>query len=146
MKTTSINVQITKNPKQYEAVRLGLEATLEPGESEADAIKAADKFLREQYDALYGQTSQAAKPVPAQAPSNPKYTQNVEAEEKKENAQTGKRERLEFSDKRVQAVVRRIEKQPERAEEILTQALQYYNPDEETLRVWKLAVTLNKKN
>ena len=30
MKPTTINVQITKNPKQFEAVRIGLEATLEP--------------------------------------------------------------------------------------------------------------------
>ena len=29
MKPTTINVQITKCPKQYEAVRLGMEASLE---------------------------------------------------------------------------------------------------------------------
>ena len=38
MKPTTINVQITKCPKQYEAVRLGLEATLDPGETVEGAI------------------------------------------------------------------------------------------------------------
>ena len=142
MKTTTINVQITKNPKQYEAVRLGLEATLEPGESEADAIKAADKLLREQYEELYGQTSQSAKQVPAQAPSNPKSTQSVAAEEKKENAPTGKRERLEFSDKRVQQIVKRMENQPGRAKEILQQTLKYFDPTEEVMKTLNLAAKL----
>ena len=79
MKTISVNVQITKCPKQYEAVRLGVEVTLEPGENEADAIKTADQFLREQYAALYGEPLQAAKPVQAAAPGNPKQAQGVES-------------------------------------------------------------------
>lgn len=142
MKTTTINVQITKNPKQYEAVRLGLEATLEPGENEADAIKAADKLLREQYEALYGQTPQAAKPVPAAAPSNAKPAQSVAEKENEENAPTGKRERLEFSDNRVQQIVKRMEKQPGNASKILEQTLKYFDPTEEVLKTLKIAAKL----
>ena len=142
MKTTSINVQITKCPKQYEAVRLGLEATLEPGENEADAIKTADQFLREQYAALYGEPLQAAKPVPAAAPSNPKPAQGVETKTAKEPPASDKRERLEFSDKRVQQIVKRMEAQPGRAKEILEQTLKYFDPTDEVMKTLNLAAKL----
>lgn len=142
MKTISVNVQITKCPKQYEAVRLGLEATLEPGENEADAIKTADQFLREQYAALYGEPLQAAKPVPAAAPSNPKPAQGVETKTAKEPPASDKRERLEFSDKRVQQIVKRMEAQPGRAKEILEQTLKYFDPTEEVIKTLNLAAKL----
>ena len=142
MKTTSINVQITKCPKQYEAVRLGVEVTLEPGENEADAIKTADQFLREQYAALYGEQLQAAKPVQAAAPGNPKPAQGVETKTSKEPPASDKRERLEFSDKRVQQIVKRMEAQPGRAKEILEQTLKYFDPTEDVMKTLNLAAKL----
>ena len=142
MKTISVNVQITKCPKQYEAVRLGVEVTLEPGENEADAIKATDKFLREQYAALYVEPLQAAKPVPAAAPGNPKPAQGVETKTAKEPPASDKRERLEFSDKRVQQIVKRMEAQPGRAKEILEQTLKYFDPTEEVMKTLNLAAKL----
>lgn len=142
MKTISVNVQITKCPKQYEAVRLGVEVTLEPGENEADAIKTADQFLREQYAALYGEPLQTAKPVPAAAPSNPKQAQVVETKTAKEPPASDKRERLEFSDKRVQQIVKRMEAQPGRAKEILEQTLKYFDPTEEVMKTLNLAAKL----
>lgn len=142
MKTISVNVQITKCPKQYEAVRLGVEVTLEPGENEADAIKTADQFLREQYAALYGEPLQAAKPVPAAAPSNPKPAQGVETKTAKEPPASDKRERLEFSDKRVQQIVKRMEAQPGRAKEILEQTLKYFDPTEDVMKTLNLAAKL----
>ena len=142
MKTISVNVQITKCPKQYEAVRLGVEVTLEPGENEADAIKTADQFLREQYAALYGEPLQAAQPVPAAAPGNPKPAQGVETKTAKEPPSSDKRERLEFSDKRVQQIVKRMEAQPGRAKEILEQTLKYFDPTEEVMKTLNLAAKL----
>lgn len=142
MKTISVNVQITKCPKQYEAVRLGVEVTLEPGENEADAIKTADQFLREQYAALYGQPLQTAQPVPAAAPGNPKPAQSVETKTAKEPPASDKRERLEFSDKRVQQIVRRMEAQPGRAKEILEQTLNYFDPTDEVMKTLNLAAKL----
>lgn len=142
MKTISVNVQITKCPKQYEAVRLGVEVTLEPGDNEADAIKTADQFLREQYAALYGEPLQAAKPVPAAAPGNPKPAQGVETKTAKDPPASDKRERLEFSDKRVQQIVRRMEAQPGRAKEILEQTLKYFDPTEEVMKTLNLAAKL----
>ena len=142
MKTISVNVQITKCPKQYEAVRLGVEVTLEPGENEADAIKTADQFLREQYAALYGEPLQAAKPVPAAATGNPKPAQGVETKTAKEPPASDKRERLEFSDKRVQQIVKRMEAQPGRAKEIMEQTLKYFDPTEEVMKTLNLAAKL----
>ena len=142
MKTISVNVQITKCPKQYEAVRLGVEVTLEPEENEADAIKTADQFLRDQYAALYGEPLQAAKPVPAAAPGNPKPAQGVETKTAKEPPASDKRERLEFSDKRVQQIVKRMEAQPGRAKEILEQTLKYFDPTEEVMKTLNLAAKL----
>lgn len=142
MKTISVNVQITKCPKQYEAVRLGVEVTLEPGENEADAIKTADQFLREQYAALYGQPLQTAQPVPTAAPGDPKPAPSVETKTAKEPPASDKRERLEFSDKRVQQIVRRMEAQPGRAKEILEQTLKYFDPTEEVMKTLNLAAKL----
>ena len=142
MKTISVNVQITKCPKQYEAVRLGVEVTLEPGENEADAIKTADQFLREQYAALYGEPLQTAKPVPAAAPGNPKPAQGVETKTAKEPPASDKRERLEFSDKRVQQIVKRMEAQPGRAKEILEPTLKSFDPTEEVMKTLNLAAKL----
>lgn len=143
MKTISVNVQITKCPKQYEAVRLGVEVTLEPGENEADAIKTADQFLREQYAALYGEPLQTTKQVQAAAPGNPKPAQGVETKAKtQEPPASDKRERLEFSDKRVQQIVKRMEAQPGRAKEILEQTLKYFAPTEEVMKTLNLAAKL----
>ena len=151
MKVKTINVQISKCPKQYEAVRLGMECEIFDGENEQDAIKACHDELLQIYGDLYpskksntqaaqaAQAAQTAQEKPAQSAVNPT---TVDAAKPKPE----EREPLKFGDKRVQAVVRRMENAPERAEEILKQALQYYNPDEETLRVWNLAVTLNKQH
>lgn len=157
MKVKTINVQISKCPKQYEAVRLGMECEISDGENEQDAIKACHDELLQIYGDLYPvkksntqaaqekqqavqeKPAQAAQDKPAQAAANPATADAAMLKPKPEE-----REPLKFGDKRVQAVVRRIEKTPERAEEILAQALQYFNPDDETLRVWKLAAILNK--
>lgn len=148
MKVKTINVQISKCPKQYEAVRLGMECEIFDGENEQDAIKACHDELLQIYGDLYPSkksTAQAAQDKPAQAAQKePVQAATVDAAMLKPKPE--EREPLKFDDKRVQAVVRRIEKTPERAEDILAQALQYYNPDEETLRVWRLAVQLNKQN
>lgn len=149
MKVKTINVQISKCPKQYEAVRLGMECEIADGENEQDAIKVCHDELLQIYRDLYPskktnaqaaqETQQAAQEKPAKSDASSATVDAAMLIPKPEE-----REPLKFGDKRVQAVIRRMEKTPERAEEILKKSLQYYNPDEETLRVWKLAVTLNK--
>ena len=77
MDVITINVQITKNPRQYEAVRLGMEATVNRNETAEDAIKEATRRLNELYDEMYTQKTKdgaegkktQAKPAPAPAPA-----------------------------------------------------------------------------
>ena len=146
MKTTSINVQITKCPKQYEAVRLGMEIQLEPGDVEAEVIKAAHAELCKTYDALMdpakvmdgaevAKANQAnANAKPAAAPADP-----APAPEKKEPA---KREPLVFGDPRVQQIVRRMEKDPSKAADVMDNALKYFEPDAQVMNVLKLAAKI----
>ncbi len=127
MKPTTINVQITKCPKQYEAVRLGMECTIDAGETVESAIKAATEQLTAIYE---GMINPQAKPAAAPAAPAP------------EPAKEPTRERLEFGDKRVQQIVRRMEKNPEKAEDIMAQTLKYFEPTEEVLNVLKLAAKI----
>ena len=127
MKPTTINVQITKCPKQYEAVRLGMECTIDAGETVESAIKAATEQLTAIYE---GMINPQAKP--AAAPAAPAT----------EPAKEPTRERLEFGDKRVQQIVRRMEKNPEKAADIMEQTLKYFEPTEEVLNVLKLAAKI----
>ena len=132
MKPTTINVQITKCPKQYEAVRIGLDATLEPNETVEDAIKAATAQLNALYEEMYQQkpkASQTCENVATKASEQPK-------------AEPTKRERLTFEDKRLQQIVRRMEKAPDKKEDIFKEALKWFEPDEEAMKVLKLAAKI----
>ena len=136
MKPTTINVQITKCPKQYEAVRLGMECTIDAGETVESAIKAATEQLTAIYEDMIN-PKPAAAPASAPAPQEPA----------KEPAQApakapAQKERLEFGDKRVQQIVRRMEKNPEKAADIMQQTLIYFEPSEQVLNVLKLAAKI----
>lgn len=131
MKPITINVQITKCPRQYEAVRLGMEATIDSGETVENAIKAATKQLTELYLEMY-----QSKPKAPQADENePKNEQQEETQ-----PQTRTKERLTFDDKRLQQIVRRMEKQPEKKAEIFKEALKWFEPDEDAMKTLELAV------
>lgn len=131
MKPTTINVQITKCPKQYEAVRLGMECTIDAGETVESAIKAATEQLTAIYEDMINPKPAAAPAAsaPAQAPQEPAPA-------------PAQKERLEFGDKRVQQIVRRMEKTPEKAKDILEQTLKYFEPTEQVLNVLKLAAKI----
>jgi hypothetical protein len=137
MKPTTINVQITRNPKQYEAVRLGLEATLDPGETAENAIKAATAQLNAIYEEMYGNRQKAPQTppkAPAKAPEQ-KATESV------------KREPLHFGDPRLQQIVARIEKaagDPEKMQNTLANVNKFFEPDAEAQKVIDLAAKLNK--
>ena len=136
MKPTTINVQITRNPKQYEAVRLGLEATLDPGETVENVIKAATAQLNEIYEEMYLLKTKAPQ-TPQKAPKN-----DTQAHVQ-ESAQP---EPLKFGDQRLQQVVARIEKaagDPEKIKAVLENVHKYFAPDAEAEKVIALAAKLN---
>ena len=135
MKPTTINVQITKCPKQYEAVRLGLEATLDPGDTVENAIKAATAQLNAIYEEMY-QPQAKAPQTPQKAPTNGTQAQ----------AQEQKREPLKFGDPRLQQIVVRIEKaagDPNKLQQVLENVNKYFQPDTEAQKVIDLAANLN---
>ena len=137
MKPTTINVQITRNPKQYEAVRLGLEATLDPGDTVENAIKAATAQLNGIYEEMYG-NGQKVPQTPQKA--------TEKAPEQKE-PETIKREPLHFGDPRLQQIVARIEKavgDPEKMQNTLANVNKFFEPDAEAQKVIDLAAKLNK--
>ena len=139
MKLTTINVQITKTPKQYEAVRIGAEAELQDGENMRNAIKALRNELEDVYAEMYP-PKQAAQPAAAAA------------ESKKDEPK--KRESLKFEDPRVKQAVARMEQNPEKkkllnqisakkqhTEELLT----YYRKQKQYLRKNRLGKFRNGK-
>lgn len=129
MKPTSINVQITKSPKQFEAVRLGMEATIDAGETVESAIKAATEQLNALYAEMYTPNAK-----PAQTAKKPATTGAEQA--------TGAKEKLEFGDKRVQQIVTRIGREPAKAQEIIEKALKFYEIDEKVMQVLQLAARI----
>ena len=137
MKPTTINVQITKCPKQFEAVRIGLEATVEPNETVEQAIKAANDELKKIYAEMY-QPRVVKQPEPTPVPSN-QPDEKQEAEQKDESEQ---KEVLTFGDKRLNAIVKRIEKEPAKAQEIFNKTLAYFAPDDQAMKVLKLAAKI----
>lgn len=137
MKPTAINVQITRNPKQYEAVRLGVEATIDPGETAENAIKAATAQLNAIYEEMYG-NGQKAPQTPQKAPAK--------APEQKA-PESVKREPLHFGDPRLQQIVARIEKaagDTQKMQETLASVNKFFEPDAEAQKVIDLAAKLNK--
>ena len=135
MTPTTINVQITKCPKQYEAVRLGMECTIAPEESAADAIKAAHNELLAMYADMY---------PPKQAkPKEPQPEPQPEQKPEPKPATDGKK-LVKFGDKELQQIIARIEKAPEKGEETIAKARQFFTFDDEAERVLNLAITLNK--
>ena len=131
MKPTTINVQITKCPKQYEAVRLGMEASLEPGESVESAIYAATSQLNTIYAQMYTCVVKAPQ----------EQVSAAQAQNKADKAKD-ERELLTFGDKRVQQIVNRLEKNPGQKDEILANVQKYYRVDEQVAKVLGLANAL----
>ena len=132
MKPTTIDVQITKCPKQYEAVRIGMQATLDPDETVESAIKAATAKLNALYVEMY-QTK-------AETPQNSQKTAKNDAGEK--------REKLTFEDGRVQQIVSRIDKvrgDAAKVDEILKQVNKYYVLDANAQKAIDVAAQIAKK-
>lgn len=127
MKLTTINVQITKTPKQYEAVRIGVEAELQDGENMRNTIKALRNELEDLYAEMYP-PKQTAQPAASAA------------EAKKDEPK--KREPLKFEDPRVQQAVKRMEQNPDKKREIYDNMLKYFEPDAGALKTLQLAAAV----
>lgn len=126
MKPITINVQITKNPKQYEAVRIGFEASLDACETVESAIKAATAQLNDLYKEMY----------------QPQQKTQQNAEKEATNGSSIRKEVLTFEDPRLQQIVKRMEKEPQRKQELYENTLKYFEPNEDAMKVLKLAAAI----
>lgn len=142
MRVSTINVQITKQPKQYEAVRLGMEVSLDSGENEQDVIKAVNDELLAVYADMYAPKQAETAAVPAAPKTEEKPAENKT--ENKPEEKPAEKELVKFGSKRLQQIVARIEKTPERGAEIVKNAHNFYDFDDESERVLSLAIKLNK--
>lgn len=133
MKPTTINVQITKCPKQFEAVRLGLDASLDAGETVESAIKAATTQLNAIYAEMYTGGEKVAQ-------NAGKTATNANNEAPQEPA---KKELLKFDSPKLQSIVKRIEKEPEKKAEIIEKARKYFDFDADAEKVLNLAAKIN---
>lgn len=132
MKPTTINVQITKCPKQFEAVRIGIEASLDAGETVEGAIKAATAQLNALYVEMY----------------QPKQEKPVDTSKTGKETETDTRELLTFEDKRLQAIITRIEKagsDRKKVDEIVANVKKYYKPDANAQKAIDVAIQLLTK-
>lgn len=170
MEVSTINVQITKNPRQYEAVRLGMEATVNRNETAEEAIKEATRRLNELYEEMYTQKTKdgaegkkpQASPVPetkttpepapvsfqsiaaaaAPAPAPAPAPELAQAQEGEQD----ERELLTFNDKRLQKIIVRIEKAKDdkARNEVLKNVAKYYKLDEGAAKAIALAAQINQ--
>lgn len=165
MRTISINVQITKCPRQYEAVRLGMEVELETGDNATEAIKKVTAELNATYNEMYAPAAPAAQAeaanakakatkakaqaeVEAKAQAEAEAKAQAEAEAKAQaeaEAATDNREPLAFSDPRLQQIFRRMEKAAGDTKElkrIYDNVYQYFKPDENAAKALRLAAAI----
>ena len=148
MEVLTINVQITKTPRQYEAVRLGMEATVNRNETAEDAIKEATRRLNELYDEMYTQKTKGGaegkKPAP-QAPA-PQAPAPAPEPAKAQEGEPDERELLTFNDKRLQKIIARIEKAKDDKgrKEVLKNVAKYYKLDEGAAKAIALAAQINQ--
>ena len=142
MKPITINVQITKCPKQYEAVRLGMECSLDAGETVEGAIKAATAQLDAIYEEIYVFDNKTHQNT--QKPATNANSVEDESHKNTNDANSNAKERLIFSDPRVQQIIKRIERMPEKTDEILANTHKYFEPDEDVEKVLQAAVRINK--
>lgn len=118
MKPITINVQISKCPKQYESIRLGGEWMVEDGETPEDVMRQAIDTLNKFYDEQTG-AKPKEQPQPKSEAKKPLHI-NTDAST-------------------IQSIVKRIESGVK-----LEKVLEFYEPDNEVLNVLKLAAETNK--
>lgn len=131
MKVITINAQITRNPKPYEAVRLGMEASIDTGENAEDAIKALTDRLNALYEEMY---------------LAPKNVAPKEESKAKTSAEPAQKEVLTIGSRKLQLIIGRIEKSKgdkEAIANIMTNVEKYYTLDEGARKTIDLAIKLN---
>ena len=135
MKAKTINVQITRCPRQYESIRIGGEWSVDKGETEAEVLDKALQMLNGYYDELM-----QPKQSPEQVAKSHKSGENspeqvVKSHEKK---------KLSYDSQSDRDVLQAIINKMEREGVTLDTVLKYYEPDDACLHCLQLVNVMNK--
>ena len=155
----TLNLQIVCNIGNYESIRVGAEFTPDSKHTIQENMQQVDTILRDSVRVILEERANTANPVKpcaqsatllpgaAQAPAAPAPAPAPAQEParpaaKKAAPANDERELLTFADKRVQQIVKRLEKNPGQKDEILANVQKYYRCDEQVASVLGLAEKL----
>lgn len=149
MKAKTINVQITRCPRQYESIRIGGEWSVDRGETEAEVIDKALQMLNGYYEELIqpkqtpeqvAQSHESEENSPGQAPTNVEPGENSP----KQVAQSAEKKKLSYDSQSDRDVLQAIINKMEREGVTLETVLKYYEPDDACLHCLQLVSVMNK--
>lgn len=156
----TLNLQIVCNIGNYESIRVGAEFTPDGKHTIQENMQQVDTILRDSVRVILEERANTANqvkpsaqsatllPGAAKAPAAPAAPAPAPAQEpakpaaKKAAPANDERELLTFNDKRVQQIVKRLEKNPGQKDEIQANVQKYYRCDEQVASVLGLAEKL----
>lgn len=149
MKAKTINVQITRCPRQYESIRIGGEWSVDKGETEAEVIDKALQMLNGYYDELMHpkqSPEQVAKSHESGENSPEQVAKSHEpGENSPEQAQASPdKKKLSYDSNSDRDVLQAIINKMEREGVTLDTVLKYYEPDDACLHCLQLVNVMNK--
>lgn len=135
MKAKTINVQITRCPRQYESIRLGGEWSVDENETEVEVLDKALQMLNGYYEELTmpKQVFEKAEDSPEKAPASPEQAENSPEKKKLSYGSQSDRDIL-------QAIINKMEREGVTIETVL----QYYDLDDACLHCLQLVNAMNK--
>ena len=151
MEAKTINVQITRCPRQYESIRIGGEWSVYKGETEAEVIDKALQMLNGYYDELM-QPKQSPEQVAKSHKSGENSPEQVvksheSGENSPEQAQASPeitKRKLSYDSQSDRDVLQAIINKMEREGVTLDTVLKYYEPDDTCLHCLQLVNAMNK--
>ena len=163
MKAKTINVQITRCPRQYESIRIGGEWSVDKGETEAEVLDKALQMLNGYYDELM-QPKQSPEQVakshksgensPEQVAKSHKSGENspeqvAKSHKSGENSpeqvvKSHEKKKLSYDSQSDRDVLQAIINKMEREGVTLDTVLKYYEPDDTCLHCLQLVNAMNK--
>ena len=151
MEAKTINVQITRCPRQYESIRIGGEWSVDKGETEAEVIDKALQMLNGYYDELM-QPKQSPEQVAKSHKSGENSPEQVvksheSGENSPEQAQASPeitKRKLSYDSQSDRDVLQAIINKMEREGVTLDTVLKYYEPDDTCLHCLQLVNAMNK--
>lgn len=144
MKAKTINVQITRCPRQYESIRIGGEWSVDNDETEEEVLDKALQMLNGYYEELT-QPKQVAKSPEQVAQSTESGENSTEQEaQSPESGENSHKKKLSYDSQSDRDVLQAIINKMEREGVTIETVLKYYEPDDACLHCLQLVSVMNK--